>query len=59
MNESVEWNLERTEEDKLSESRTATAADLLRAGGEYRSGVLIISESVLGRIRRIGNLAHA
>lgn len=51
--------LERSDEDRLLESRIVTASELLRAGGEYRSGMLMIPETVKNRIRKIGDLAHA
>lgn len=50
---------ERSEEDRMNEERAIATAELLRAGGEFRGGIVMIPGTVRNRIRNIGDLAHA
>lgn len=52
-------SLERNEEDRLNDSRTLAAAELIKAGSEHREGELLVPETVQNRIKRVGNLVYA
>lgn len=51
--------LERSEEDRLNDSRALTTAELLKAGAEHREGLLMVSETVQNRIKHVGDLVYA
>ncbi len=50
---------ERTDADRLGESRLLSESNLIKAGAELRDGFFFVPESVQNRIRKIGGLVHA